>query len=260
MLHCMHTHTHTADPSVFITPTVFNILDGDTVSIEAGVFASSANNTVEWFLNGLKLNIDTDPHLSQTVENSLYTLIITDINRQRLGEYTVVVTLGSDGSSASDSVNVMYSCECHVINSCSYSNKYKSFLNPYSMLQMCSYVPAVLRIYFSPPAPPNVSVSTSQINVNESDEVRVHCQGEGVGITVQWLLDGNDLPSGVTQDGTDLYISSVHRDHTGVYECRVSNIAGTVNDSVSITVNCKLIMYVLYGIMYIAYYWSPLVL
>ena len=82
------------------------------VSIEAGVSASSNDLTVEWFLNGLRLDIATDPHLSQTVENTMYTLTITDISSQRLGEYTVVVTIGSGGPSDSDSVNVSYSGKC----------------------------------------------------------------------------------------------------------------------------------------------------
>ena len=92
------------------------------VSIEAGVSASSNDLTVEWFLNGLRLDIATDPHLSQTVENSLYTLTITDISSQRLGEYTVVVTIGSSGPSDSDSVNVSYSgkCTCKVCIMCMY--------------------------------------------------------------------------------------------------------------------------------------------
>ena len=93
---------------------------------------------------------------------------------------------------------------------------------------------------FVHPAPPTVSVYTSQLTVNESGEVRVHCQADGVGeVTVQWFFNGNDLPNGVTQSKDDLYISSATRTHTGVYECRVSNIAGTVNDTVSITVNCE---------------------
>ena len=101
--------THTADPAVHITPAILYVLEGGMVSIEAGVSASSNDLTVEWFLNGLRLDIATDPHLSQTVENSMYTLTITDISSQRLGEYTVVVTIGSGGRSDSDSVNVSYS-------------------------------------------------------------------------------------------------------------------------------------------------------
>ena len=89
-------------------------------------------------------------------------------------------------------------------------------------------------------APPTVSVPTSQLTVNESAEVRVSCQADGVGmVTVQWLFNGSDLPNGVTQNETDLYISSATRTHTGEYECRGSNIAGTVNETVNIAVYCE---------------------
>ena len=88
-----------------------------------------------------------------------------------------------------------------------------------------------------------MSVSTPHINVNESSEVRVHCQADQVGRPIiQWSLygPGNELPVGVTQNGTDLYIGSATRAHTGVYECKVSDIADIVN----ITVNCKSIAFV----------------
>ena len=223
------------------------------VSIEAGVSASSNDLTVEWFLNGLRLDIATDPHLSQTVENSMYTLTITDISSQRLGEYTVVITIGSGGPSDSDGVNVSYSGKCSkcifVRPICSPTNTYIMY-SIFSLGKCLCYILANLLHYVlirfcincivHRSAPPTVSVPTSQLTVNESAELRVHCQANRVGVvTVQWLFNGNDLPSGVTQNETDLYISSATRTHTGEYECRGSNIAGTVSKTVNIAVYCE---------------------
>ncbi len=85
------------------------VLEGDSVSIEAGIYFSSTSE-VQWFLGDQLLDIDTISQLSQTIEGNLYTLNIDSINSQLLGLYTVVVT--REGQNASDSVTVSYACEC----------------------------------------------------------------------------------------------------------------------------------------------------
>ena len=98
----------TADPAVFITPTVQYVLEGESVSVEAGIFASNTP-TVQWYHRGQLLNIDSDPHIIQTISENLYILTISPVTNQRLGEYTVEVTLA--GQSESDSVTLSYPSE-----------------------------------------------------------------------------------------------------------------------------------------------------
>ncbi len=104
-----HIHTHTADPAVFIATTVMYVLEGDSVSIEAGIYSSNTFE-VQWFLGEQLLNITSNPQLSQTIEGNVYRLNIASINSQLLGLYTVVVT--REGQTASDNVTVFYACEC----------------------------------------------------------------------------------------------------------------------------------------------------
>ncbi len=104
-------YTHTADPAVFIATTVVYVLEGDSVSIEAGIYFSSASE-VQWFIGGQLLNIASNPQLSQTIEGDVYTLNIANINSQLVGLYTVLVTRDG-GQTASDNVTVSYACECY---------------------------------------------------------------------------------------------------------------------------------------------------
>ncbi len=86
-------------------------------------------------------------------------------------------------------------------------------------------------------APPAVSVSQTELVVSEGDEVRVQCEGTGVGVlTTRWFYNNEESSF---QDGDNLVIPSVSSSHTGQYECRVSNIAATVTKTVQIDVKCE---------------------
>ncbi len=100
----------TADPAVFISNDVEYVLDGNSVSIEAGIF-SSATPVVEWFLDGVLLNIDNDPQLNQVTADTLFTLNVANISSEYVGIYTVEVT--HNGQTTSDSINVTYASESH---------------------------------------------------------------------------------------------------------------------------------------------------
>ncbi len=101
-------YTHAADPAVFIARDVEYVLDGDPVSIEAGIFSSSTPE-VQWFRNEQLLDINSDPLLTQVVADTVYTLNIASIGSQYVGMYTVEVTHG--GQTASDNINVTYASE-----------------------------------------------------------------------------------------------------------------------------------------------------
>ena len=103
-------HAHTADLAVFIATTVMYVLEGNSVSIDAGTYSSSTPE-VQWFLGEQLLNISSDPQLSQTIEGNLYTLNIANISSQRVGLYTVVVTR-DEKQAVSDNVTVSFACEC----------------------------------------------------------------------------------------------------------------------------------------------------
>ncbi len=79
----------------------------------------------------------------------------------------------------------------------------------------------------------------TELTVTEGEEVTVQCLGEGVGVVLIRWYHGNE--ESVLQSGNDLVIPSVASTHTGLYECRVSNIAGTVTETVQITVRCALL-------------------
>ena len=113
-----HTHACIADPAVFIGTTVIKVLEGDSVSIEAGIYSSSPSE-VQWFLGMQFLDIGSDPQLSQTIEGNVYTLNIASINSQRVGLYSVVVN--RNGQTAFDNVTVSYSCECMLCNNVPWS-------------------------------------------------------------------------------------------------------------------------------------------
>ncbi len=84
-----------------------------------------------------------------------------------------------------------------------------------------------------------MTVSETELTVTEGEEVRIQCLGEGVGVVrIRWY-HGNE--ESVLQIGNDLVIPSVASTHTGQYECRVSNIAGAVTETVQITVKCELL-------------------
>ena len=67
------------------------------------------------------------------------------------------------------------------------------------------------------------------------------CQAEGVGpLTIEWdVANSNSLPSGVQQNGNELFIASVTRFHAGTYICSVGNPAGIDQDNVTLAVYCK---------------------
>ncbi len=85
---------------------------------------------------------------------------------------------------------------------------------------------------------PTVTLSETELTVTEGEEVRVQCLGEGVGVVrIRWYFDNEES---ALQSGNNLVIPSVASTHTGLYECRVSNIADTVTKTVQITVRCEL--------------------
>ena len=63
------------------------------------------------------------------------------------------------------------------------------------------------------------------------------CVAGGTETTVEW--GPQPLPSGVVQSGSDLVIAQATRDHAGQYVCTVSNSAGSVTSTASLTVNCE---------------------
>ena len=67
------------------------------------------------------------------------------------------------------------------------------------------------------------------------------CRAEGVGpLTIDWdMANSNSLPSGVQQNGSELFIASITRFHAGTYTCSVGNPAGIDQDNVTIAVYCK---------------------
>lgn len=96
-------------------------------------------------------------------------------------------------------------------------------------------------VFFLPSAPPTVSVSQTELVVSEGDEVRVQCNGTGVDVIITRWFYNNEESS--FQSGSELVIPSVASGHAGQYECRVSNIAATVTETVQISVKCKLCSY-----------------
>jgi len=98
-----------ADPAVFISPDVQYVLEGESLSIEAGVFASSTP-MVQWFHRGQLIDINSDPQVSQQMTTNLYTLTVANVDNLRLGEYSIVATL--NGQMSTDSVNVTYPSKC----------------------------------------------------------------------------------------------------------------------------------------------------
>ncbi len=84
-----------------------------------------------------------------------------------------------------------------------------------------------------------MSVSQTELEVSEGDEVSVQCQGAGVStVTTRWFHNNEETSF---QSGDNLVISSVTSSDAGEYECRVSNIAATVAITVQISVKCKLL-------------------
>ena len=52
-------------------------------------------------------------------------------------------------------------------------------------------------------------------------------------------MGNRPLPSGVTQEGDSLEIEHATRQHTGQYECHVSNAVGTETSIATLTIFCK---------------------
>ena len=59
-------------------------------------------------------------------------------------------------------------------------------------------------------------------------------------LNVSWTLSNeNALPLGAQENGTELVIVAANSSHPGIYICSVSNLAGTGQDEVSVTVHSK---------------------
>ena len=88
--------------------------------------------------------------------------------------------------------------------------------------------------------PPTVTITPTSRVVSETESVTFQCLAGGSTPTVQWtLMGGAALPEGVTQERNSLVINRASREHTGMYECRVSNIVGSVTSSALLTVFCE---------------------
>ena len=84
------------------------------------------------------------------------------------------------------------------------------------------------------------------VTVQDQHPAWLPCTASGIPApTVQWFKDGREI-SGigyqVLSNGT-LRITSVGVNDSGVYECVVSNKAGTTETNVTVDVQCKLVKF-----------------
>ena len=90
-------HTHTVNPAVFISSESRLVLAGNTTTLVATVHAHPSPDTAGWYLNGNQ--IDAGDHggtiYSFTIDSTMYTLRIQNIQEGRLGLYEFVATIGN---------------------------------------------------------------------------------------------------------------------------------------------------------------------
>ena len=93
----LHTHTHTANPAVIISSEPRLVLTGNTTTLVATVHAHPSANTAGWYLNGNQINAGDHGGTiySFTVDSTMYTLRIQNIQESRLGLYEFVATVGN---------------------------------------------------------------------------------------------------------------------------------------------------------------------
>ena len=102
-----HAHAHTANPAVFISTKLKYVLPGDSSTLIATVYAFPQEDAIaEWYLNGQRINIDSDNRYSSNTDGNQYTLQLRSVDASLLGEYEIVVTV--QGQNSSDFVNLTF--------------------------------------------------------------------------------------------------------------------------------------------------------
>lgn len=91
--------------------------------------------------------------------------------------------------------------------------------------------------YFLHLESPTASIHPLTLSTDLEEMVTFQCVAGGTQTTVTW--GPQPLPSGVVQSGSDLVIAQASRDHAGQYVCTVSNSAGSVTSTATLTVNCE---------------------
>ena len=101
-------HTHTANLAVIISSESRLVLAGNTTTLVATVHAHPSPDTAGWYLNGNQ--IDAGDHdgtvYSFTINSTMYTLRIQNIQESRLGLYEFVATVGNQ--TASDGITLTF--------------------------------------------------------------------------------------------------------------------------------------------------------
>jgi hypothetical protein len=108
---------------------------------------------------------------------------------------------------------------------------------------MQHFPPAMVKliIILSPSVPPTASIQPKTNSVFIEDSASYRCVTTGtVPNTVVWSRTGHQtLPNGVVQNGNLLIIEEARQNHTGEYECTVSNSAGSSSDNFVLTVRSE---------------------
>ena len=99
-----HTRTHTANPAVFVSDEIQYVLAGNTASLVATVHAHPSVDMAGWYFNDTP--IDTGARYTASMDNTLYTLRIEDVQGDQLGLYEFVATVGNQ--TASDNILLVY--------------------------------------------------------------------------------------------------------------------------------------------------------
>ncbi len=83
-------------------------------------------------------------------------------------------------------------------------------------------------------------MSPSNYTVSEGMTIQIECQATGTQPYLRWNREGGQpLPDGVVQERNNIVIDSASRNHSGVYECIVTNSLGNARSIAVLNVNCK---------------------
>lgn len=104
--------------------------------------------------------------------------------------------------------------------------------------------PVYYTLFFYNVVPPSATITPSSISVSEGDAVSVTCEVQGSEpLMVTWTMsDGGPLPVGVQENRNTLFIASATSSHPGTYVCSVSNLAGSDQAEVILTVFCRCLL------------------
>ena len=90
--------------------------------------------------------------------------------------------------------------------------------------------------------PPNVSMCSSPITVNESTDVACMCKAERGNTpklpSVTWYKDGKQIGN-VGKGMRDLKLTNVNRNDAGLYTCKANSYGLMQEKSIQVNVNCK---------------------